>query len=226
MKKIWQKFSVRIDSRSLRERSIMFGLTAGLIIFLVFSLFLNPTYAKHQQLLGDMASQQLKIDVASAQITQTLVAFTTDPDAADKQRLAIVQASAQSLRDSLGAMQRGMVAPEQMTGLLERILLSHRSLRLKSMRTLGEAIPQLAGNTAPPAAGPTTPAAEQLLHRHGVELVVEGNYSDMVAYMSALENMQGQIFWGSTRLRVDTYPKSTLTLVVYTINLDKKWIKL
>ncbi|UUZ49136.1 hypothetical protein LP420_01345 [Massilia sp. B-10] len=42
----------------------------------------------------------------------------------------------------------------------------------------------------------------------------------------ALESMQGQIFWGGAAMKVDTYPKATLTLVVYTVNLDKKWVKL
>ena len=66
----------------------------------------------------------------------------------------------------------------------------------------------------------------QLLHRHGVELVVQGSYPDMVAYMAALESMQGQLFWGSASLQVETYPTATLKLVVYTVNLDKKWLKL
>lgn len=228
MKKLWQKFSIRIDSRSLRERAIMFGMMAGLIIFLVFALFLNPTYAKHQSLLNDMAAQQQKIDSAQAQIVQTLLAYSTDPDTADKVRLAQVRAGADTLRASLGAMQRGMVPADRMTALLERILQSHRGLRLVSMRTLGETAPTAAAivAAAPGGAPPAAGASEQLLHRHGVELVVEGSYSDMVAYMAALENMQGQIFWGSTRMSVEAYPKATLTLIVYTVNLDKKWIKL
>ena len=69
-------------------------------------------------------------------------------------------------------------------------------------------------------------APAQMLHRHGVELVVQGSYPDMVAYMSALESMQGQLFWGSASLQADAYPTATLKLVVYTVNLDKKWLKL
>jgi MSHA biogenesis protein MshJ len=48
----------------------------------------------------------------------------------------------------------------------------------------------------------------------------------MVAYMAALEGMQGQIFWGSATMKVNAHPNATLTLVVYTISLDKKWLKL
>ena len=239
MKQLWLKLSTRIDSRTLRERAILFGLTAGAIIFLVFFLFLNPMYAKHQLLLRDMSGQQAKLAVVEAEIAQTLLAHSSDPDAADKQRLAQAGQDANGLRIALTAMQSGMVPPERMTALLERILKSHSSLRLKSMRTLGESLAAAPAAPAAPAPVPgaaATPApvvvasplapAEQLLHKHGVELVVEGNYLDMVGYMNALETMQGQLFWGSADMRVETYPKASLTLVLYTVNLDKKWIKL
>ncbi|UUZ54713.1 hypothetical protein LP419_01235 [Massilia sp. H-1] len=113
-----------------------------------------------------------------------------------------------------------------MSGLLEKILRSQRSLKLVSMRTLreGEAEPAPAPATAQNGARLALPA--ELLHKHGVEVVVQGSYADIVAYLDALESMQGQIFWGGAAMKVDTYPKATLTLVVYTVNLDKKWVKL
>jgi MSHA biogenesis protein MshJ len=154
-----------------------------------------------------------------------------DPDAAERARLLKIEADAQALKASLTAMQQGMVAPEKMSGLLEEILRGNRGLKLKSMRTLGDVAPEAAPAAAvtPAAAASATPVAApapQLLHRHGVELVLEGSYPDMVAYMSALENMQGKILWGNADMAVQAYPTATLTLTVYTINLDKKWLKL
>ena len=150
-----------------------------------------------------------------------MLAHTLDPDAADRVRLQQVKNEAQALSSALMAMQQGMVPPERMTGLLEQILRAHRSLRLTSLRTLPDEVPAVTTPKPGEAAAPP-----QLLHRHGVELVLQGSYPDMVAYMAALEGMQGQIFWGSATMKVDTHPNATLTLVVYTISLDKKWLKL
>lgn len=219
MKQYWKKISTRIDALTLRERAIMFGATAAVIIFLVFSMFLNPSYAQQRLMLDEMARQQDKIAGVEADIAQTIVAHTVDPDAAERARLATMHSQVQALSESLTTMQQGMVPPERMTVLLEQILRAHRGLRLKSMRTLVE-------STAAPAAPAGTAGPEALLKRHGVELVVQGSYVDMVAYMSALEAMQGQLFWGSATMKVDAYPNATLTLVAYTINLDKKWMKL
>jgi MSHA biogenesis protein MshJ len=66
----------------------------------------------------------------------------------------------------------------------------------------------------------------QLLYRHGVEITVEGAYLDMVNYMSALEAMPTQLFWGKAALDVPQYPRARLTLTLYTLSLDQKWMKL
>ncbi len=228
MKKFWQKFSTRIDSRTLRERTMLFAMTAGLLVFLVFYLALNPSYARQKQLLDDMGRQRERIAVVDADLTRTIEAHTIDPDLAERARLGKIQADTQAFKNTLTTMQQGMVPAEKMTGLLEQILRSHRGLHLKSLRTLGEtdAEPETAVAVAAPAPAPAAVAPPRLLHRHGVELVVQGSYADMVAYMSALENMQGQIFWDHAAMAVDTWPTATLTLTVYTINLDKKWLKL
>jgi len=224
MKQAWQKLSMRIDGLSLRERALIFATTAGLLIFLVFFLFLNPSYARQRQMLDDMARQQEKIAGIEAEIAKTIEAHTLDPDAAERARLAKIQADAQALKTALMAMQQGMVAPERMSGLLEHILRTHRGLQLVSLRTLGETDAEPAATPAVAAAPVAAPS--KLLHRHGVELVVKGSYTDMVAYMGALEGMQGQLLWGRAALAVDKYPNATLTLTLYTINLDKKWLKL
>lgn len=219
----WKKLSARVDALSLRERGMLFGMASALIIFTAFFFFLNPAYTGQKILLQTMGSQQDNIAGVEGEITQTIVAHATDPDAAERARLQQLRSEAQALRTSLMAMQQGMVPAERMSGLLEKILRSQRSLKLVSMRTLrdGEADPAPA-----PAQNGAAPAPAELLHKHGVEVVVQGSYADIVAYLDALESMQGQIFWGGAALKVDTYPKATLTLVVYTVNLDKKWVKL
>ena len=221
MKKYWLKLSTKIDSMTLRERCILFVGAAGSIIFLMFYLFLNPIYAKQKALLATMAQQRDVTAGVEAEIAQTMLAHTIDPDAADRARVERLKAESQQLSNSLMAMQQGMVPPERMTGLLEQILRAHRGLRLTSLRTLPDEQPAAAvlkpGEAAPPP---------QLLHRHGVQLVLQGSYPDMVSYMAALEAMQGKIFWGSAAMKVDTYPNATLTLDVYTISLEKKWLAL
>jgi MSHA biogenesis protein MshJ len=70
------------------------------------------------------------------------------------------------------------------------------------------------------------PKAGSLLYRHGVEISVRGNYLDMIDYMTALEGLPTQLFWGGARFEVEEYPTARLTLTLYTLSLDSKWLKL
>jgi MSHA biogenesis protein MshJ len=76
-------------------------------------------------------------------------------------------------------------------------------------------------NPAQPAVKP-----DELLYRHGVEVTVQGSYLDMVAYMAALEALPTQLFWGKVALDAQQYPNARLTLTLYTLSLDLKWMKL
>jgi MSHA biogenesis protein MshJ len=82
--------------------------------------------------------------------------------------------------------------------------------------------------TGAPAAAPAAaaPKPRELLYRHGVEIVLQGSYTDMVSYMDALEALPVQLFWGKAALDAQQYPNSRLTLTLYTLSLDSKWMKL
>jgi MSHA biogenesis protein MshJ len=143
-------------------------------------------------------------------------------------------------------MQKGLVPPERIAPLLEAILRANGRLKLVSLKTLpvttltdGSTPKPAPGAPAPangtPATAPAAPAAPvpppvgkspDLLYRHGVELTVRGSYLDMVDYMKALESLPTQLFWGKAQLDAEEYPNVRLTLTLYTLSLDPKWMKL
>ena len=70
------------------------------------------------------------------------------------------------------------------------------------------------------AAGPGAPT----IYRHGVELVLEGSFNDLLAYLHALENMPQHVLWGPMGLQVQQYPVSRLTLRLYTVSRQRHWL--
>jgi MSHA biogenesis protein MshJ len=88
------------------------------------------------------------------------------------------------------------------------------------------AAPAAPTEAAAAATAKPVPRAVDLIYRHGVEMTVEGNYLDMVAYMTMLEAMPTQLFWGQASLDARDYPKARLRLVLFTLSLDQRWMKL
>jgi MSHA biogenesis protein MshJ len=239
MKARLQTLANRINARTLRERVMLFGAAAAAIVILLYSLFLNPLLAKRGALRAEVSQQRDNINGIDGEISGQLAAFEVDPNAAAGARLVALGAETAQLSASLRAMQKGLVAPERIPPLLETILKANGRLQLVSMKTLAPspfsdggfplkprtATPETAA-ALPAGASPAAATAADLLYRHGVELTVRGNYLDMVNYLDALEAMQTQLFWGGVALEVEQYPNARLTLIVYTLSLDKKWMKL
>lgn len=239
MKDVFLKWGARLDALSLRERAMVFAASAALIVFVIHSLMLSPMLAQQKRLKAQISQNQNNISGIDDEIARKIDTFVLDPDVGTRASLAAAKAEVGTLSDKLRTMQSGLVAPERIAPLLEKILRANGRLKLVSMTTLpvvpmNEGSYDAAATPAVPPAGPgaaPAPAAPppkpiNLLFRHGVELTMRGNYLDMVNYMKALEDMPTQLFWGKASLAVEEYPNAQLTLTLYTLSLDQKWMKL
>jgi MSHA biogenesis protein MshJ len=231
MKRYWTTLAARIDRATLRQRIGLFLACAAVVLYMLFMLAFDPLLREQARLRAQMAQQRAAMAGVDTQITTLVDAFARDPDAASRQRLASARAETRTLGDSLASMQKGLVAPEQMAPLLQTILRANGRLQLVALATL----PVTAVGAPPAAAAPvaTTAAATApappvagLLYRHGVQVTVRGSYADMIDYMAALERLPTQLFWGRAQLVVEDYPRTQVTLTLYTLSLDSKWMKL
>jgi MSHA biogenesis protein MshJ len=227
MKQKWLTFAARVDAMSQRERIMSFAATAAVLVFIVHTGVLGPLLRKQELLRTQVIQQQNNIAGINEQITQKLQDAGADPDAPVRARLAAVRDESGRLGDSLRAMQKGLVAPERVAPLLESILRANGRLKMVSVRTLPvEPLSAIGAKKEGDAGAPAKTTKRDLLFRHGVELTVRGSYLDMVDYMTALESLPTQLFWGKAQLEVEDYPSVRLTLTLYTLSLDEKWMKL
>ena len=226
MKQRLIQLAARIDALTLRERVLLFASLAAACVFVAWFAGLGPMFKKQDALRAQIAQQHDNVAGIDTEIASKVEAAAVDPDAPTRARIAAVRAETETLATSLRAVQNGLVAPERMAPLVDAILRANGRLELVQMRTLS--VEPVLGKPAEIAATPgaTTPKPAALLYRHGVEVVVRGNYLDMITYMAALEAMPTQLFWGGAQLETETWPTSRLTLTLHTLSLDEKWMKL
>jgi MSHA biogenesis protein MshJ len=240
MKELWQRYATRIDALSLRQRVTIFGLATLVLVTLVNAVLLDAQFAKQAQLSQRLKQEQSQIAGIQAEIQQKLTRIELDPDAVDRARLKQVNQQLVQMHASLREMQKGLISPDKISAVLEDILKQNGSLRLVALKTLPvagltEADPvdsKIAADVA--ASGNPTGAKErsdgkapvQTVFKHGVEITVQGGYLDMLNYLAALEAMPWHFFWGRAKMETAEYPKSTLTLTLFTLSLDKKWLNL
>ena len=225
------KLQLKIDAMSVRERAMVFGATVGVIVFVLFALLFDPLFARQKMLRSQISQQQNNMLGIDTEITAVVQAHAIDPDLANRARLAAIKGASATLSDGLRTAHNSLVTPESIAPLLERILKANSQLRLVGVKSL-PAIPFNGsfqtdpGQGEPGAAVALATGSGRAIYAHGVEVTVRGNYLDMVNYMDALEGMPVQLFWGKAQLEVEAYPDARLSLTLYTLSLDKKWMTL
>ncbi len=265
----WRALARRFDQRNQRERVLMIGVAAAVVLMLADRLWLSPA-------LNNFHAAQVTQDDASSALrglhtdTRALREKTRSEGSQQQAELTVwrarVRAGDQQLRDH----QNTLVGPDHMVALLAQLLARHGEVKVRAMRSLGRSdvlastpagdatspspgdsgaaasakalsktgsnaadkSTNTATNTTTTAAVATSPenlpssAPTPTLYRHGVELELEGGFSDLLSYLRTVEALPQRVLWGSVSLKVEQHPRSVLTLRVYTLSRDAHWLEL
>jgi len=224
MRQLWARYAERIDAMSARERVFIFSAIAAALVTLLYTSLIDAEINKQRRLSSAMAQRQAETKSLEAQIAKVATGRGQDPDIPRRQRLAEVRAALAETERQIGAEERKFTAPQQMKRVVEEMLAKNRAVQLVGMRTIATtSVAEVRSPGAKPPAKASTPG-ERLIYRHGIELTVSGPYLDLMRYLSQLEFLPSQLYWGSLELDASRYPNHTLKVVVYTLSLDPAWL--
>lgn len=226
MRRYWELARTRIDDMSLRERAMIFAAAGFVVISLINSILLDPLLAKQKILSAQVIQQQEKMKELQAAIQSLLQARRDDENSPLRMRSVQLKQQLHDLDGYLQNRRSRLVEPDKMAGLLKQVLGKNGGLQLVEMKTLPVGLliekPE-AENGAGQAAAHDHDGQRQIF-KHGVQISVRGGYLELLRYVSALERMPAQMFWGEVSMKVEQYPYSVLTLTLYTLSLDEIWL--
>lgn len=216
MTQLFQPVLLRFQALSLRERVL--AVAAALA---VLALGVNQTVLAPQRQSLHLVQQQLAQQQAGLAAMATVLA---QPVANPLAEASVAERDALRLRVAHTESVLGPPRSDARLSEVVRILAAPRAdLTLVSLKTL---VPQEIIKPGPRtvSAPPQAPAAlvasarPLTLYKHGVEVVVRGEYPALVAYLQTLQRNPNRIFWAKVRLDVATYPQAVLMLTVYTVS--------
>jgi MSHA biogenesis protein MshJ len=210
----------RLDAMTQRERVFIFGAGAVAILAVVYVGGIEPALKRRALLEARANDQATLLTTAEAQKRELQRTLAEDPAAALRARIAAKQKEIASIDAQLASLQRTLIAPDRMASVLEELVGRSAAVKLVSLRNL-PAAPLVNGKAPADAAQAATAAAH--VYRHGVEIVVEGSYADLLAYVGRIERQSWQVYWGRTVMAAE-YPRVQLTLTLYTLSLDRAWL--
>lgn len=225
----WVKLNATVNALSLRERALIFAAAAFLLVTALNGLLLDPLAAQQKRMSAQVVQQQEKIKEIDAQIESLLHAKRYRETSPEHRRLAQIKQQLAEGEAYIRSRQDRLVPAEKISGLLEQVLKKNGRLELVKLQTLPVTpfIEQPApGHGSEPDMVAAPGSAEKHIFKHGVQMTVRGGYADMVDYLAALERMPTQMLWGMAKLNVIKYPTAELTFTVYTLSLEKTWLRI
>ncbi len=120
------------------------------------------------------------------------------------------------LNEKLAGVLEHFVEPERMPALLEDVIQHHQGLRLKRIVSLPVERVRLSNDSDDETA--------IQVYRHPLQLVFEGNYFEMMAYLEELEASQWEFGWRRLEYRVDEYPLAIVIIEIETLSREESWI--
>jgi MSHA biogenesis protein MshJ len=221
------KLVAKVDGFSLRERALVFAAAAFLVVSLINSVFLQPLLAKQKILSAQVVQQQEKMKEVQAQLNELLQAQQAEANSPQRERIRVMRQQISEGDDYLKSRRDKLVPPEKMAQLLEQVLNKNGRLRLVALETLPVSLLiEPSGDVdSKVMEAARIDSAEKQIYKHGVKITVRGSYADLLQYLTALEKLQTQMFWGVAKMDVVQHPTVELTLTLYTLSLDKTWLQ-
>jgi MSHA biogenesis protein MshJ len=213
---------------SLRERLLVLLVAIVVLYFAFDTALLAPQQKRIKQLnLSSQAHRQEK----DALVVQLSVLE------ADKAKGAVLL---QRQRDEIAALQQQIGSAERFYGqggqhrsgmavMLRELLSANPNVSLGGLKTQAASIfiavtePPKSNTAAQPQGSNTSPASPQTktaVYRSGVEVSLKGSFPDLLAYLKALEQRSGSLFWSTAQLDVAAYPQAVLKLDIVTLGIE------
>lgn len=214
----------RYTALARRER-ILFVSACAAVMFTVWAqLAYGPMQARYALRHNEVATMSTGITTLRAQLKLMSAQLSQDPNQEIKLRLARTQQEIARLDLELKEKLHGLIAPQQMPGVLEAMLKQNTNLQLTRVQALG-AKPLLTKENAKESSENGVNTVTQVeVYQHGVEIEFTGSYLATLDYLNALQSLPWEFYWDAVRLDVEKHPLARVVITVHTLSLKQGWI--
>jgi MSHA biogenesis protein MshJ len=223
-----EKLTARFDAMSIRERVLVAGALLAALLMMWMLAVLDPIAGKQRALNAEKSSLEEQISAAKLGIES---ANANDPTVLALAKEKKQQTTLDDINSQLASTSAGLIPPERMVQVIHDVLSRQHGVSLVSLHN--KTVTSLVQSTASAPTTNTQPDGTQIgivedtasgPFVHPVEIVVEGSYLDVLAYLQALENLDWRFYWKVLDLETKRYPVNRVRIELSTLSMDTDWI--
>ena len=224
-----QQLLNRLEALALRERVLLLVMVPVVLALLGEFLVFDPARKQAVAAIKQAERQQSEMkDLATVMAAQPAAAPLPGADQLLRQRdalLVTINAARVIKASATQGVDWGTVVRASATG--------KSGLGLTQLKTLPAEVVFSASAFKPVAVQPTRPgpatgtamapagvpgAGGDSIYRHRAELTVKGDLASLLAYLQALQRVEGGLHWDRLKLSMDAYPQATAQLNLFTLS--------
>ncbi|MBF0159069.1 MAG: hypothetical protein HQL58_06050 [Magnetococcales bacterium] len=231
----FEAWNSRFIALSRRERLILISgvMLAGLVAW--DALHYTPWEKKMREISQQQDDIHNRIEMTLNKQREVQQRVTMDPDKEWRAERDKLQKHLAEVREKLDRATRDLVMPQQMTHILEQVLLQDSKLKLLEITSMP--VVQIMADEEKDKDKDKDKEKDkdkdkkkkvvnpnEIIYQHGTSLLLEGDYISLLNYLKKLENMAWVIYWDRLEYIVTDYPKAIIRIMVHTISRSQDWV--
>ncbi|MFW6387095.1 MAG: hypothetical protein ACOC0G_00300 [Thermodesulfobacteriota bacterium] len=219
----------RFLALSRRERIMVVSAAILAPAYLLITLGVMPAMEEYQTLEKRLQTRQQENTALTRQINELGNALQASPNARQREEIERLEEQLADLHAEVDAHLDALIAPEQMPGILRRLLHRHPGITLHGIHNAAPRVIRAEEQNSTPESdpGPAAPNTEdsshssadaKQLYRHPLLLELEGSYLDALAYLEKIRAWPEHMFIDSVEINTDEYPRNNILLQISSIS--------
>lgn len=207
----YQNLKKRIADMSLRERVMICAVGVVLFMFPGFLVFVDANQQASARLQASIEQQRMEKDKLEAELQVWQARLTSNPNDAMREEIESLTEKIKTLDESLKTETLTLIDASLMTEILLNVMKVDGSLEVVALESSAPELVVKQKNIP--------------LYQHGVSITIRGKYLDVLKHLKALENQKYNFYWKSLDYKVQEYPYADVKLELYTLSINKDFIR-
>lgn len=207
----FREYEKKFMGLSLRERVLVALVGLSLIIAPCYFSVLDRNLIENEKLSFEIKNLEDDYKNKQDELLAWQSKVTQDPNEIMRRDIEKIEKDIALLDAVLNSETANLLDASEMTKVLTNILRTEKNIQILSVKSVQPEV--------------LIRKDEAQLYKHGISMVVRGRYLDIMNYLSSLETLDKNFYWDSLELNVDKYPYSIVTIEIYTLSVNKDFIR-
>ena len=226
MQQKWQQLAEKFIELSLRERVMLLSVILFGIVYLSYSLVIEPINLQAERLQAKVSQQKQEKNQLTLDNLTLIKTLRSDPNLLTKTQLKQAQVALSQTEAEMALFTADLIGSSEMALVLGEVLAKAQDVKLLTV----ESLPVVALQPEQPKTprddkAEQSPAKKVNIYRHSLRMTLSGEYFAIQGYLNSIESLPKKLYWQVFDYELEEYPQAKVVMEFYTLSLNKEFIR-